>query len=163
MRRRDTAYGLAATALGLGVLPVAPGTWSSAGAGGLFVLAALVLPGLWAAVLLGAGVGVTFSAGLALGPWAERRYGRADPRQFVLDEVAGQWLTYALCFWAGRHLAAAAVGFVAFRFFDVWKPFPARQLEKLGARWGVMLDDVAAAFYAAAVWCAVVLCLSLKG
>ena len=83
----------------LGHLPKIPGTWGSAGAAACYVaywLAARHVPGLeavWFDVLLAAAVLVTAGVGVALGPWAERRFERKDPGPFVLDEVAGQWLS----------------------------------------------------------------------
>ena len=73
--------------------------------------------------------------------------GRKDPGPVVLDEAAGICLT--LLFQPFKHGAWVFVaGFLAFRLFDITKPPPARQLEKLPAGWGILLDDLAAAVYA---------------
>ena len=134
----DRLKGLAVTCFGLGASPVVPGTTGTLGgvaiflllpADGRFRLLALAFAGLASVLCVG------------LGPWAERRYGRKDPKPVVLDEVAGYLLT-AL----GTHgpsLRAAAASFVLFRVLDVIKPPPARQLERLPKGWGVLLDDVA--------------------
>ncbi len=128
---------LAASLLGIGFLPGAPGTYASAvvavihvAAGGptgpvaWLVLPALVAAGLWAA------------------SDSEKTFGSRDPRACVIDEVAGMHLAL---------LAAGAVGwgwtavaFVLFRLFDMAKPFPIRRIEKLGGALGIMCDDLAA-------------------
>lgn len=138
---------MSATVLGLGHLPVAPGTWASAGAA-LVYLAIRQAP-------IGLAVGglillTTFSflIGVRVCPWAEEYYGRKDPSVFVLDEATGYWLACLLFWWKGP-LASAAAVFVAFRFFDVLKPFPVGRLERLPRGWGVMLDDIGAAGYSA--------------
>ncbi|HYB60087.1 MAG TPA: phosphatidylglycerophosphatase A [Methylomirabilota bacterium] len=113
----------------------------------------------------------------AIGVWASSRAasfaGQKDPQFVVVDEVSGQHLTYclasALTFaslaarTASRSrafdlfLSSVSVlnwkfllaGFILFRVFDIWKPFPARQAESLPSGWGIMADDWIAAVYAA--------------
>ncbi len=153
MSTSHTVRKLAVTALGLGCLPLAPGTWGSLGAAGIGLLLFLLVPWPWSNVLLAGGLIVILGVGQALGPWAERYYGENDPKPFVLDEVAGQWLT---CLLAGVTLippffGLAAVPFVMFRLFDIWKPFPIRRIETLPGGWGIMLDDLFAALYAGLV------------
>jgi phosphatidylglycerophosphatase A len=63
----------------------------------------------------------------------------------VIDEVAGQWVALAAAPVAWRHVL---VGFLLFRFFDIVKPWPARQLERLPTGTGIVLDDWAAGAYA---------------
>jgi len=96
----------------------------------------------------------------AVGTWAAeieaQRRGATDPKGIVVDEVAGQWLTYlvALPFVAlatSIQLAIFAVaGFLLFRFFDVVKPWPIRAFEKLPGGIGIVADDLAAGYFAAA-------------
>lgn len=74
---------------------------------------------------------------------------KKDPGWVVIDEVAGQWLTLAV---VPPDLILYAVGFLLFRIFDIFKPWPIRTLEqKVPGALGVMIDDVAAAVYAAAL------------
>lgn len=86
---------------------------------------------------------------------AERR-GGTDPRPIVVDEAAGQWLTYlvALPFLpllATAQLAIfAGAGFLLFRFFDVVKVWPIKAFEKLPGGIGIVADDLAAGYFAAA-------------
>jgi phosphatidylglycerophosphatase A len=86
---------------------------------------------------------------------AERR-GEGDPRPIVVDEAAGQWLTFlvALPFvplLTTTQLAIfAAAGFFLFRFFDVVKVWPIKAFEKLPGGIGIVADDLAAGYFAAA-------------
>ena len=97
----------------------------------------------------------------ALGTWASeveaQQRDEEDPRSIVVDEIAGQWLTYlvALPFVPLQnsiHLAVFAVaGFFLFRFFDIVKPWPIRTLEQLPGGIGIVADDLLAGYFAAAV------------
>ena len=97
----------------------------------------------------------------AVGTWASeveaQRRDDADPRPIVIDEIAGQWLTYlvALPFvplQSPIHLAVFALaGFLLFRFFDIVKPWPIRSFERLPGGIGIVADDLAAGYFAAAV------------
>src|SRR5262249_23499888 len=72
-----------------------------------------------------------------------------DPSCVVVDEVIGQWITLA-----GAHpleIKSLIAGFVLFRLFDIWKPWPVRNLEALAGGWGINADDAMAGVYGAAV------------
>ncbi len=69
----------------------------------------------------------------------------ADPSIVVIDEIVGIWIT--LLFVPVSAVATLA-GFISFRAFDIMKPPPARQLERIPGGWGIMLDDVVAGIYA---------------
>lgn len=90
---------------------------------------------------------IFFFAGLWSAARIERQTDQKDPGIVVIDEVAGQFVTFLIAFeyfgWP-----AAAGGFFLFRFFDIWKPFPTRHLEKLPSGLGIMADDVMAGIYA---------------
>jgi phosphatidylglycerophosphatase A len=130
-----------AIGFGTGLAPVAPGTFGSLP--GLALAAILHAWGGQAALLVG------LAAVVVLGTWSahdlSRRMGLKDPGLIVVDEIAGQMLTFV-----GLQLSAPvlAAGFVLFRAFDVLKPPPARQLEGLPGGFGIMADDLAAALYA---------------
>lgn len=167
--RRRTAGDYLAVAVatcGVGFIPVAPGTWGAGlgvgiylalgaategafgqtAAGGLrqsalplqptlttlllFVIAAVSLAGTWAATR------------------SEKLLGRKDPGAVVVDEVAGQLITFLFVPWGVGPWAIVA-GFLAFRVFDIWKPYPINRLEALESGLGVMADDVLAGAYAA--------------
>jgi len=132
---------------GAGLLPAMPGTFGSLAAAIVFYLLWLAFgEATWwivPALLL-----IVGAVAIALGRWAEDHFKTADPRQFVLDEVVGQWLT--LLFvprldFAAHALPSIAAAFFLFRAFDIAKPFPIRRIERLPAGWGIVLDDVAAA------------------
>lgn len=132
-----------ATGFGSGYVPIAPGT-----AGSL-----LALPFLPALARLRDGAPTAYAAVLvaviALAIWAAGRTSRdwnaVDDGRIVVDEIAGMLVSGA--FVAGTWTAAVLVFFV-FRLFDVWKPFPIRQLEKrLPGGLGVVTDDLLAGVY----------------
>lgn len=87
-----------------------------------------------------------------LGIWAASRteqvLGRKDPGIVVVDEVVGQLIAFLFVpFNSGWWVIIT--GFVAFRLFDIWKPYPIRRLESLESGLGIMADDVLAGIYAA--------------
>jgi len=143
------------TGLGTGYLPVAPGTWGSAAVCVIFLAAALGSGGRMVCISGTMAVVALLSAVTAvwLGRFAERTFGKKDPSRCTIDEWAGQAVALiALPLPDGPLLRgcliAAAVAFVAFRFFDIVKPPPARRMEKLPHGWGVLLDDLVAGVYA---------------
>ena len=69
----------------------------------------------------------------------------SDPSVVVIDEIVGMWISCSLL---PKTFFSLFLAFVLFRVFDIWKPFPVRQLEYLRGGWGIMLDDVAAGLYA---------------
>ena len=126
-------------------------------------------PFLWAQVVI-----TLFVAGL--GVWASdrvaARFREKDPQYVVIDEVSGQHLTLLLgcgipVWWrvaqplmntmplglitmrSALNWKYLLLGFILFRVFDIWKPFPARQAESLPGGWGIMADDWIAGIYAA--------------
>src|SRR6056297_1749290 len=143
---------LLVTGFGTGYLPVAPGTWGSLVPVGAFLLTAWLADGQPAtvgAVMSGLAV-VSSVICVGLGRFTEDVFGRKDPGACVIDEWAGQSIALVALptgDGATTWLIGAAVGFVAFRVFDILKPPPARQMEKLPGGWGVLLDDVFAGAY----------------
>ena len=141
-RVRDSrpVVGLAiATVFGVGYAPLAPGTFGSA--------VGLVLWWLLPSSPFAQAVAIAtiFVAGSWGGSVAERHFGRTDPGQVVIDEVMGMLITLFLnpVGWLGAFGA-----FLLFRVFDVIKPYPSNQLERLPGGVGVMADDAMAAVYA---------------
>ena len=131
-----------------GLFPVAPGTMGSLAASAvLYALLAFTAPAYsqWQLELL-AGLALACFFSVLLGKWAVRHFHRKDPQMFVLDEVAGICVTNL--FLPGMSWKTIAIAFVAFRIFDVTKPPPCRQLEKLPAGWGILCDDLCAGVYA---------------
>ena len=155
---------LALATWGVGFLPGAPGTFGSIVGVGIYLLVRLVSAQLFAfattpgwSLLLLESLRMTFMllliATLAVvGVWAasrtEKLLGRKDPGAVVVDEVVGQMITFLFVpFTSG--LWTIIIGFLAFRLFDIWKPYPIRRLEALDAGLGIMADDVLAGAYAA--------------
>lgn len=135
---------LIATCGGIGNLPKAPGTWGSLAA----------LPLAWGLLVLG-GPPALAAAALVLflaGCWAAEVNGRAtgvhDPGSVVVDEVVGQWLTLLAAPSLALGWRGLALGFLLFRLFDIWKPWPVRLADRrLKGGFGVMADDILAAVY----------------
>ena len=156
---------LALATCGVGLIPLAPGTWGSLVGVLLYVglrtaslrLRMAARMGGWpvppAAIVLNVIMLLSVAVLALAGVWAatrcEKLLGRKDPGAVVIDEVVGQLLTFAFVPFGGR--LTLLVGFVAFRVFDIWKPYPIRRLEALEFGLGIMADDVLAGFYAAVV------------
>lgn len=141
------------TCFGLGLAPVAPGTFGTLGGVLLAVcLHALVDPNLLVPVFWAVSA-VLLAVGCSHGNFAARTFKTEDPPAFVLDEVVGYLVAMALyASFAGEPSPTAyAVGFLAFRFFDIFKLQPARRLEELPGAYGIMADDVMAGVYAGVV------------
>lgn len=139
--------GWIASGFGSGLSPVAPGTAGSAAALlPWLALRELPLP-MFAAVLVLAFV---------LGVWASNiviaKLHIEDPGVIVWDEFVGQWIALAPLLWFARTWPWIIAGFVLFRLFDIWKPWPVSWADrKVKGGLGVMLDDVIAGVYAAIV------------
>ncbi len=142
---------LICTVFGLGYLRPAPGTWAS-------LVAVLVAWGIDRALGFPA-LALATCAVTALGFWA---VGRAlsgktghDPSEFVIDEVAGQWvalLASSAAFWVHGGVMpwpAPLAAFVFFRFFDIVKPGWVGRADRRGDAAGVMIDDLWAGVFAA--------------
>ena len=130
---------------GTGLIPFAPGTWGS-------------LPGilLWWLVpkdiYVQAGVAlVVFIVGVWLCGESAKRIGVHDHGGIVWDEILGMFLTLMVIpSLIPMEPAWILAAFLAFRAFDIWKPWPIRDLDhRLHGGLGIMLDDVLAALYAA--------------
>lgn len=145
-RRLDPLAIAIATVGGIGRIRPAPGTWGS-------LVAALAAGG----VIAGAGAGWRPLLGsalvvvTALGWWASGRaaprLGGGDPASIVVDEVAGMWLAVLVlpgALVAARPLAAVLTAFLAFRLFDIEKPFPVSSCDAWKGAVGIMGDDLAA-------------------
>ena len=135
------------TWFGCGFFPWAPGTVGSLAA----VLLAYLMHSYWNA----GRVAFLLLTLCLVGPavWAStvtaRAVGRKDPGLVVVDEVLGQWIT--LCGATALVPASFASAFVLFRLFDIWKPWPVRNLERLPEGFGIVADDLGAGLYAALI------------
>lgn len=136
-----------ATFFGAGYLKPGPGTWGSIAAAFLWIATAWWFHPSQNGMLLAllAGIAMAILLGVPAATIAERESGSTDPGFVVIDEVAGQWIALLFC---PPDWAHGLVALVLFRLLDITKPFPARQLERLPAGWGIVFDDVAAGLYA---------------
>ena len=152
---------LAVTTVGVGYLPLAPGTWGSlVGLGFYAVLASTftafrytasprspeaIVAAVHAAILVG------FLFFILLGIWASTRsmelLGNSDPPQAVIDEVLGQLVVFLFIPFTSSWLLLG-LGFLLFRLFDIWKPYPIDHLEVLPGGIGICADDMLAGVYA---------------
>ena len=133
---------LLAFGLGSGLSPFAPGTFGTLVAVPLYLLLAQLPPWAYAAAVLAA-----FAFGVWLCASVSRDLRVHDPGGIVWDEFVGYWITMILVPLTWYWMLA---GFVLFRLFDIWKPFPISYLDKkVEGGFGIMLDDAVAGLYAA--------------
>ena len=139
---------MAVTAMGLGFLRPASGTWGSLPPA---VVAALLLVMHQPAWLIDLSMVLLLAIGcvacLRFGQSAEKACGGKDPGQVVADEVAGQAIVLFALPWAS--VASWGAGTLTFRVCDVLKPPPANGLQKLGGGMGILVDDLIAGAMAA--------------
>jgi phosphatidylglycerophosphatase A len=134
---------LLATGFGSGLSPFAPGT-----AGTLVgvVICLLCLPLPWAMRLL---IVIALSAlSIYVAGQAEIIYQKKDDQRIVIDEIIGLQITMLP---VAINVLSLCAAFVLFRIFDILKPFPIGNLQRLPGGWGVVADDVLAGIYAGAV------------
>lgn len=142
---KEKSVKILASVFGCGYVPLAPGTVGSVP--GVLILWLLAGQGrtlYWIVCILVAILAI------AVAHAAEKYYGRKDAQVIVIDEVAGQILTFFLV--PQFNLTLALIGFVAFRFFDVVKIFPANWVQdNMPGGWGVTGDDLVAGLQAGIV------------
>jgi phosphatidylglycerophosphatase A len=151
VRKDEVAAGwarLVATFFGVGWLKPGPGTWGSLATVLLWWVASRFIPphfhplAVILLALLAVAVGIPAATRVAVG------CGKKDPQFVVIDEVGGQLIALIAAPVSWKSLL---LGFILFRGFDIVKPPPVRQLERLPQGAGIVLDDVAAGLYALAV------------
>ena len=146
--KKKFAY-ILASYLGLGFSPIASGT-----VGSLFTLPlAFVCAYYWGMIGILIFSAIAFIIGI-ISSQEVLKYTKHDPSLIVIDEVAGQTLTFVFLADKLMHQPGVwlvyGVGFALFRLFDIWKPQPVRWADrKVLNAWGVMLDDILAGLYAA--------------
>ena len=136
---------LVATFFGAGRLKPGPGTWGSLATTLLWWLIASYLPATARLPVLGALLVLSIAIGIPAATLEARGCGKKDPSQVVIDEVAGQLLTFIAVPIGWKPLLA---GFILFRAFDILKPPPIRRLERLPEGTGIVVDDLGAGVYA---------------
>ncbi len=143
---------------GLGFMPIASGTWGSLPPAIIFAGVCLLCSGWRGGILLNAGLMVVMAVlgsvvCVKFTPDIVKIAGKKDPGEIVADEFAGQSVTFIGAYASGyQEIAIVAVaGFLLFRLFDIFKPWPIRKLEKLPDGWGVLADDILAGVFAGIV------------
>ena len=141
---------LVGTFFGAGLLKPGPGTYGSISAVLLWYATAHLLHPAQIPLAIGTAVAAILATliGIPAATIVARESGREDPSHVVIDEVAGQLIALIAIPADWQH---AALSLILFRLFDILKPPPIRQLERLPAGTGIMLDDVAAGLFALAV------------
>ena len=139
---------LIATFFGIGYMKPGPGTWGSAAGLLLWATLAYRLPASARTLTIIILAGVVTLIGIPAATQVARAFTRKDPQFVVIDEVAGQLITLIAAPLTWKTFLA---GFILFRAFDIVKPPPVRQLEKLPEGTGIVLDDIAAGLYALGV------------
>jgi phosphatidylglycerophosphatase A len=139
---------LVATFFGVGRIRPGPGTWGSVATVLLWTAVAHFTPvGLRTPIAMALAILVTL-VGIPAATLVARASAAKDPQFVVIDEVAGQLIALIAVPLAWKTFLA---GFILFRIFDILKPPPVRQLERLPEGTGIVLDDVAAGLYALVV------------
>jgi phosphatidylglycerophosphatase A len=136
---------LVATFFGVGRLTPGPGTWGSVATVIIWALVSWRIPPearTWATI---AAVIVVTIVGIPAATRVVRASGLKDPQFVVIDEVAGQLVALIAVPLAWKTFLA---GLILFRVFDILKPPPVRQLERLQEGLGVVMDDLGAGLYA---------------
>lgn len=157
---------LIASCLGLGWLPIAPGTWGSLPPVVAFaVMAHLGVSGVIVTAVMAGFIVLASVACVACVPAVAALIGKADPGEIVVDEVAGQAIVFLAMPWIlptdmsmRQCCLVSGLGFLLFRILDITKPWPIRKLEMLPAGWGVLADDLLAGVFAAVI---LVICVKL--
>ena len=139
--------GWIALGFGSGLSPVAPGTAGSLAALIPWLLVREMNPIAYAVFLV-----VTFAVGIWACNWVVRETKVDDPSFVVWDEFVGQWIAMLPLVVVARSAWWMIAGFILFRIFDIWKPWPVSLADRdVDGGLGVMVDDVVAGAYAAIV------------
>ena len=138
-------YELVGTGFFTGYLPLAPGTWGAWSAACLFwgICGWFDLDPFIVSLT---GCVICFIIGMFSSQALVKISQRKDPSFIVIDEWAGTFITYNFVPFNPTNII---FGLILFRIFDIIKPWPIRLFEGFKGGWGVMLDDIAAGFYAA--------------
>jgi phosphatidylglycerophosphatase A len=152
---------LAITTCGVGYIPGAPGTYGSLMAVGIYFLIRNCVVEfsdsqptaqlIFSFGYVNAAIVVALGVFILIGIWASKRatslLGDNDPSEAVVDELMGQFVTFLFIpFTLGWPFVLA--GFLLFRLFDIWKPYPIDLLQELPGGLGICADDIVAGVYA---------------
>lgn len=169
MAERSSAADISAIAVstfGVGYLPIAPGTWGSIVGVAIYLgvyllefnLGIYLLHHGWKgpqilAWLYSANL-VLFTifclAGIRAAGRAAKAFDQKDPSRVVVDEVMGQLIVFLFIPFTTTWWIIGA-GFLLFRLFDIWKPYPIDYLQSLPGGIGICADDILAGIYAGVI------------
>ncbi|MFZ1979485.1 MAG: phosphatidylglycerophosphatase A [Bacteroidota bacterium] len=121
-----------------GYSPIAPGTVGSAAALVLYAIPGFEHPFVMSTIII-----LTLILGVFASDPMEKKYGH-DPSVVTIDEVAGMWVSLVFL---PKSIIVALTAFLAFRIFDIIKPYPARLFDEMHGGIGIMMDDVVAGVY----------------
>jgi len=121
-----------------GYIPFASGTF-----GTLAALIIYLIPGFENPYVIVPVIFIFFIYGIYVGNKFENVYGK-DPSECTIDEVVGTWISYLLL---PKTIGIMIITFFLWRALDIFKPYPARKLERLNGGFGIMIDDVVSGFY----------------
>ena len=142
--RQTGIYGKTALILGTwfgsGLSPVASGTFGTLAAAPLVALSGIFSPLSSVLILM-----IMTLVAIWASQVVHNLLNRVDPSEVVIDEVAGFLLTML---WVPLSWGTLLAGFLLFRLFDIWKPWPAEPAERLHGGLGIVLDDLVAGLYA---------------
>ena len=135
---------LLATGLGSGYAKIVPGTFGTLATVPLILLTynLSILSKLLIFIFL-------FVAGIIAAEYYEKYFDKEDPSEVVIDEIAAYYMMLMLI---PVNVLNLIISFILFRIFDIVKPYPVRNAEKVGGGVGIMIDDILAAIYALAVF-----------
>ena len=132
---------LLATGCGVGYAPIAPGTLGTLITIPIYYFFSAIPSPIYELTLI-----TLFFLSSWISGQAQNYWGRQDDSRIVIDEMMGFLITML---WLPKTIFSVITGFFLFRFFDIFKPFPIRRMEKKWkGGWGVVLDDVMAGVYA---------------
>jgi phosphatidylglycerophosphatase A len=148
---RTSAANAISTWFGCGYSPAAPGTAGAAAA--IAIAIAIEYYAGWKPPAFAALAVIVSGPAIWAADETARHANIKDPHFVVVDEVVGQWLALAgaRALNGKAHWISWLAAFLLFRLFDIWKPFPVRQLEALPGGVGIVADDLMAGVYAALV------------
>ena len=136
---KDRIYRMIASVFYIGYLPVAPGTLGSLAA---FIPYYFICNN---AIIMAAVILTAIILGFITTGKVEKMFGEKDPGEIVIDEFAGMLISL---YRIPPTMGYVVTGFLLFRFFDIVKPKPIKNLEQLKGSLGIMSDDIIAGVYA---------------
>src|SRR6056297_3397416 len=128
---------LIASCFYVGYIPGAPGTYGS--------LFALIFISQSSNLTKNYSILIFIVIGLIFSTLMEKQTGKEDDQRIVIDEFVGMLITF---YYVSPNLLYLGIGFILFRLYDIYKPYPIMKVQNLPSGLGIMLDDIIAGVYA---------------